>query len=68
MSGLLYLGGFLVATWLVIVGSVGLVRWQSYRASIRSEESDAERQARIRKMLDLPDEGEGGQAGYWRTD
>ncbi|MDL4814047.1 hypothetical protein [Actinomadura opuntiae] len=68
MTGLLWLGGFLVVCWLMVVGSVAIVRWQSYRASIRPEETDSERQARIRKLLDLPADGEDEREGYWRTD
>jgi hypothetical protein len=54
--------------WVVIVGSIAAVRWTSYRASIRSEESEAERQARMRKLLDLPADGEQDRDGYWRAD
>ncbi|MEO3822922.1 hypothetical protein [Actinomadura sp. B10D3] len=68
MTGFLYFGGIIAVCWLMIVVCIGLVQWQSGRAAVADEESDADRQARIRKMLDLPDEGEGGRDGYWRGD
>jgi hypothetical protein len=67
MTGLLVLGGFALTAWWVVVGSVAAARWTSHRASIRSEESESEQQARMRKLLGLDGDRDEDDR-YWRSD